>query len=565
MKAYRNYPVTELQTLRELYQKSSDTFGTRTFLREKIDGAYQEYSFKRLADDIEALGTELCSMGLGGKKIIVMGENSYAWALSYLCVACGVGVVIPVNRDISAKGLASTIERTQAAAILASDKCSVAAEFADRLKLIPFSALSALIENGNQRIIDGDRSYLDAELDPDELRVLVFTSGSNGIAKGVMLSHRNLTFNLSEMCRMIYIGSEDHFLSVLPLHHVFECTCGLLCPLYRGATVTFCEGLRYLTRDLREVKPTVLLCVPMLAETVYRKIWSTIRKQGLEKRVKAGIRLTRAIPEGSWRDNAKHKLFARIHESFGGRLRLMLSGGAAADPDVLAGLRDFGIRAYQTYSLSECAPLAALNRDNCYRDASAGMATPHALLDIYDVQEDGVGEIRVKSDGVMLGYYDMPEKSKRAIRDNWFYTGDLGYLDDDGFLYIVGGKKNVISAPGGRSVFPEELEKLLNKNEFIKESVVIGIPNAETKLYDIIALIHPDYAQMVQQYGKNFAKSQLDLEIKKAISEVNAAVLPYKRIKSYLVSREEFPKNSSRKIDRNGITDAYTALLKQEN
>ena len=565
MKAYRNYPVTELQTLRELYQKSSDTFGTRTFLREKIGGEYQEYSFKRLADDIEALGTELCSMGLGGKKIIVMGENSYAWALSYLCVACGVGVVIPVNRDISAKGLASTIERTQAAAILASDACSVAAEFADRLKLIPFSALSALIENGNQRIIDGDRSYLDAELDPDELRVLVFTSGSNGIAKGVMLSHRNLTFNLSEMCRMIYIGSEDHFLSVLPLHHVFECTCGLLCPLYRGATVTFCEGLRYLTRDLREVKPTVLLCVPMLAETVYRKIWSTIRKQGLEKRVKAGIRLTRAIPEGSWRDNAKHKLFARIHDSFGGRLRLMLSGGAAADPDVLAGLRDFGIRAYQTYSLSECAPLAALNRDNCYRDASAGMATPHALLDIYDVQEDGVGEIRVKSDGVMLGYYDMPEKSKRAIRDNRFYTRALGYLDDDGFLYIVGGKKNVISAPGGRSVFPEELEKLLNKNEFIKESVVIGIPNAETKLYDVIALIHPDYAQMVQQYGKNFAKSQLDLEIKKAISEVNAAVLPYKRIKSYLVSREEFPKNSSRKIDRNGITDAYTALLKQEN
>ncbi len=563
MKAYRNYSVTEIETLRELYRNSAETFGSNVFLRERVDGEYREFSFKKLADDIEALGTELCAQGLIGKKIIVMGNNCYAWALSYLAVACGVGVVIPVNRDISAEGLASIVERTQAAAIIASDSCAVAQGLSETVRRISFGELPDLIESGNQRIIDSDRTYLDMPLDPNEMRVLVFTAGSNGISKGVMLSHRNLCFNLSEMCRMVYIDHTDHFLSVLPLHHVYECTCGLLCPLYRGSSVTFCESLRYLTRDLREAQPTVLLCVPMLAETVYRKIWSTIRKQGLERRVKAGIRLTNAMPEGKMRDGAKRKLFAKIHESFGGKLRLMISGGAAADPDVLKGLRDFGIRAYQSYSLSECAPLAAINRDTYYRDASAGMATPNALLDIYDVQEDGVGEIRIKAPNVMLGYYDMPEKTQRAIRDGWFYTGDLGHLDDDGFLYIVGRKKNVISAPGGKSVFPEELEALLTKNDYVKEAVVIGIPNRETKKYDVIAIIHPDYAQMVQQYGKNFAKSQLDLEMKKALSEVNTAVLPYKRIQSYIVQKEEFPKNSSRKIDRTGIADAYASMISE--
>ena len=564
MKAYRNYPVTEAESLRELYRNSAETFGARVFLRERVNGEYREYSFKKLADDIEALGTELCAIGLTGKKILVMGNNSYAWALSYLSVACGVGVVIPVKSDISPAGLASIAERTQAAAIIASESSLENANvLADTVRKISFSELSEMVENGNQRIIDGDRTYLDMPLDPNEMRVLVFTSGSSGISKGVMLSHRNLCFNLAEMCRMIYVDQNDHFLSVLPLHHVYECTCGLLCPLYRGSTVTFSENLRYLTRDLRDVQPTVLLCVPMLAEIIYRKIWSTIRKQGLERRVKAGIRISNAMPEGKMRDGAKRKLFARIHESFGGKLRLMISGGAAADPDVLSGLRDFGIRAYQSYSLSECAPLAAINRDTYYRDASAGMATPHSLLDVYDVQEDGVGEIRIKSPGVMLGYYDMPEKTQRAIRDGWFYTGDLGHLDDDGFLYIVGRKKNAISAPGGKSVFPEELEALLTKNNYVKEAVVIGVPNRTSKKYDVIAIIHPDYTEIIGQYGKNFAKSQLDLEIKKALSEVNATVLPYKRIQSYVIQKEEFPKNSSRKIDRTGIADAYAAMVKE--
>lgn len=556
MKTYRNYPVKTIETLRELYRNSADAFGTRTFLSEKCDGAWVEYSFKRLADDIDALGTALLNRGLGGKKILLLGENCYNWVLSYLTVACGVGVVIPINRESSAESIQSIVDRTGASAILVSDGYrAVADAISPALTAIPFSSLAVMVTEGNDRIIDGDRSYLDAALDPNEMRVLVFTTGSAGVSKGVMLSHRNICFDLSEMCRMIYIGEEDQFLSVLPLHHVYECTCGLLCPLYRGASVAFCDDLRTLTRDMQEVHPSVMISVPMLIETIYHKIWATIQKQGLEKRVQNTIKLCNALPDGKTRAKAKRKLFSKIHENFGGRLRLLLSGGAPADPDVLKGLRDFGICAYQTYSLSECAPIAAINRDTHYRDASAGLAFPNALLDIYDMGDDGIGEIRYKAPNVMLGYFDMPEKSARAIRDGWFYTGDLGTVDEEGFLYIVGGKKNVITTAGGKSVFPEELEKLLLHSEFIKEVGVLGILDEKRREYDIVAIIHPDDAHFTAVYGSDYSKAQVELELKKAISSVNSSVRPYKRIHSYRISTADLPKNSSRKIDRRRLAE----------
>ncbi len=556
MKTYRNYPVKKIESLRQLYRDSAEAFGTRTFLSEKVDGAWREYSFKRLADDVDALGTELLSCGLGGKKILLLGENSYHWVLSYLTVTCGVGVVIPINRESSLESLQSIVDRTGASAILTSDTYrETAGKLTQKLQVIPFSELGDMIASGNQRIIAGDRAYLDAALDPDEMRILVFTSGTAGISKGVMLSHHNICFDLMEMCRMIRIGEEDQFLSVLPLHHVYECTCGLLCPLYRGASVAFCNDLRTLTQDLQEVHPSVMISVPMLIETVYHKIWATIQKQNLEKHVRSTIKLCNALPEGKLRNSAKRRLFAKIHENFGGRLRLLLSGGAPADPEVLRGLRDFGICAYQTYSLSECAPIAAINRDNHYRDASAGLAFPNALLDIYDMQDDGIGEIRYKAPNVMLGYFDMPEKSARAIRDGWFYTGDLGTVDEDGFLYIVGGKKNVITTAGGKSVFPEELEKMLLHSEFIKEVGVLGVLDEKRREYDIVAIIHPDDAKFVSCYGSDYTKAQVDLELKKAISTVNAAVRPYKRIHSYRISTAELPKNSSRKIDRRRLQE----------
>ena len=565
MANYQNYPTIVYENLKEMYHASAEAYGEKTLFMQKEDGVYREYSFRQYAEEVDALGTALCARGLMGKRILVSGENGYDWVRAYMAVICGVGVVVPVDKEIPAEEIANIAKESEASAILYSPK------LAEKVEAIPaavericFTEFPAWIEDGRARIAAGDRTFLDAKIDAHAMSALLFTSGTTGVSKGVMLSHRNICFNLSEMCQMLYIDDKDVFLSVLPIHHAYECTCGFLCQVYRGSTVAFSEGLRHITRNMQEVHPTMILCVPLLLETMYRKVWANIRKQGMEKKVKAAIKLTNAIPNEALRLSAKKKVFAQIHKSFGGKLRIMISGGAAVDPKIMKGLRDLGIAAYQGYGLTECAPLAALNRDTFYNDGSAGMATPNALLDIYDVQGDGTGEIRYKGDNIMLGYYKQPEMTAEVIRDGWFYTGDLGYLDKNGFLFITGRKKNVIVTSNGKNIFPEELETYLGRTPYVAESVVVGYMNPKKKDYDIVAIIRPDMERFTEDYGTRYTKDQLETEMKKAISEVNGIVQSYKRIETFVLREEEFPKNTSRKIKRAGIADsAFEAYRKK--
>ncbi|MBR6708340.1 MAG: AMP-binding protein, partial [Clostridia bacterium] len=264
---------------------------------------------------------------------------------------------------------------------------------------------------------------------------------------------------------------------------------------------------------------------------------------------KVGIDLTR-------------RLIAEIHETFGGRLNTLISGGAAVDPAVLSGLRDIGILGVQGYGLTECAPLAALNSDNFYCDSSAGLATPNTMLDIYEPTEDGTGEIRYKGENIMLGYYNAPELTAEVLRDGWLYTGDLGYIDEKGFLHITGRKKNVIVTMGGKNVFPEELETYLNRNRFVRESVIVGIPNAQKKDYDIVAILAPDTEQLAEVYGADYTAAQVDEAFAAAVAETNATVQSYKRISVFVRRDAEFPKNTSKKIKRAGLADTVLADYK---
>ena len=565
MGSYRNYPTIVYENLKQMYHASAETYGEKTLFMQKEGGEYKSYSFRQYAEEVDALGTALCARGLKGKRVIVTGENGYDWVRSYMAVICGVGVVVPVDKEIPAEEIANIARESEAAAILYSEKLSAKVEALDEgVARIPFSSLPALIEQGKKLIEEGDRTYLDAEIDPNAMSSLLFTSGTTGVSKGVMLSHRNICFNLSEMCQMLYIDDKDVFLSVLPIHHAYECTCGFLCQVYRGSTVAFSEGLRHITRNMQEVHPTMILCVPLLLETMYNKVWANIRKQGMEGKVKAAIKMTNAIPSAKLRLAAKRRVFAQIHKSFGGKLRIMISGGAAVDPKIMQGLRDLGIAAYQGYGLTECAPLAALNRDTFYNDGSAGMATPNALLDVYDVQGDGTGEIRYKGDNIMLGYYKQPEMTAEVIRDGWFYTGDLGYLDKDGFLFITGRKKNVIVTSNGKNIFPEELETYLGRTPYVAESVVVGYMNPKKKDYDIVAIIRPDLDRMVEDFGADYTRDQLETELKKALSEVNGIVQSYKRIETFVIRDEEFPKNTSRKIKRAGIADSALSAYQKK-
>lgn len=560
MKKYKNYEVRPIENLKEMLYTSAATWPEKNAFLEKRDGVYEGITFNQYLLDVEGLGTELCARGLLGKRVIVTGENCYAWALAYMTVICGLGVVIPVDKEIPPEEIANIANVSEADAVIYS------AKYEDKIKKIEkpldficFDELAGLCVAGREKINAGDRTYLDLEIDKNEMASLIFTSGTTGVSKGVMLSHHNITFNLTEMCQMIYIGPEDTFLSVLPLHHAYECTCGFLCQIYRGSTIAYCEGLRYIMKNMKEVHPTMILCVPLLIETMYHKIWANIRKNGMEKMVKKALAASNASRKIGI--DLRKKLFSEIHETFGGKLRMMIAGGAAVDPDILKGLRDFGILAVQGYGLTECAPLAAVNRDKFYCDSSAGLATPNATLEIVDAAEDGTGDIRFKGENIMLGYYKAPELTAEVIVDGWLYTGDLGFIDKDGFLHITGRRKNVIVTANGKNIFPEELETYLSRNPYVLESVVVGVPDETGRDYDIVAMILPDRERLDEENPDGYSEELVREKLTEAVKQANSMVQQYKRIKKFLVRSEEFPKNTSKKIKRAGLLEEAIAQL----
>lgn len=564
MKKY--YQVRKIEDIRHMLRTSTDIYRDKTAFLVKKDGEYRPVTFKKYKRDVEGLGCALWNMGLHGKRVIVMGENCYEWALAYMAVICGIGVVVPVDKEIPAEEILNIANISEAEAVIYSlsyeDKIAALDE---KIKRIPFDDLAELSEKGNEKINSGDRAYLEAEIDPNVMSALLFTSGTTGVSKGVMLSHKNICFNLMEMCQMTYIGPEDVFLSVLPLHHAYECTCGFLCQIYRGCTIAYCEGLRYVTKNLKECGATKMLCVPLLLETMYNKIWQNVRKKGMEKKLKSAIKISRALNKVGV--DISKKLFAEIHNSLGGKLNMLIVGGAAVDPKILSGLRDLGIQAIQGYGLTECAPLAALNRDVNYKDDSAGLATPNAKLEIYDMQEDGTGEIRYRGDNIMLGYYNQPKLTSEIIVGGWLYTGDLGYIDKQGFLHITGRKKNVIVTANGKNIFPEELETYINRSPYIKESVICGIMNDSKKDYDLIAVVVPEAERFEEEFGKEYSAETVKQKIDQAVEDVNKIVQSYKKIDYTIIRNDEFNKNTSRKIKRAGITESilpeYRTIVKK--
>ncbi len=545
------YATKKIRNLREMLERSAELYGDHPAFLQKTDGKYSSFSYSRFKKDADALGTALSARGFSGKRVIVTGENCYAWCLSYMTVVCGLGAVVPVDKEIPAEEIANIANISEASLILYSEKYEKKLEHvSDSVTKICFGELSGLVEEGNALLKGGNRDYLDRSIDIDSLCSLIFTSGTTGVSKGVMLSQRNLCHTVENLARMIRVTPNDRALSVLPLHHVYECTCGFLFPLSRGASIAFSEGVRYIMKNLREVHPTKMLCVPLLIETMYNKIWANIRKKGIEGKVRTIINITNKVQPFSARMAIKKKFFAEIHDSFGGKLDLLVSGGAPIDPQIIAGMRDFGITIIQGYGLTESAPLAAVNRDCYFNDRSAGLVLPEGELKIIDVQEDGTGEICYRGDNVMLGYYNQPELTAEVKKNGWLYTGDIGYIDERGFLIITGRKKNVIVRSNGKNVFPEELEAYLCRSGLIAEAVVLGIMNQKKNDYDIVAAIYPDREYAREALGENYTEEALEKKLSAIVSAVNTTVQSYKKIDLFLIRNEEFPKNTSKKIKR---------------
>ncbi len=555
-----------IMDLKHMWETSVDLYADRAafHVKDKPTETYRQITYGEADKDIKALMTALVALDLKGKNIAIIGDNSYQWAISYLAVVCGTGVVVPLDKELPDNELELLVRTAEVECVLYAGKYSKVFQSMREKENIPLKcfinlngresnesehALKDVLSLGRKRREDGDSSFEEAFIQRDEMNILLFTSGTTGISKGVMLSHGNIVEDLMAAPTLLKVMPEDVFFSVLPVHHTYECTCGFLMPLYKGASIAYCEGLKYIVKNLSEVKPTIFLGVPLIFESLYRKIWQNVRKSGKEKTLKKMISLNNRTKKIGM--DLAPLLFKKITAVFGGRMRMMICGGAAIDPNVLQGIRDFGIPALQGYGLTECSPICALNPDGYIKNHSAGYPLPGFHIKIYNPDgETGIGEICTAGKNVMMGYYRNEEASREVLLDGWFHTGDLGYLDEDGYVIITGRQKNVIITKNGKNVFPEEIESYLGKIPFVAECLVWGKDTHDGKDTVIAATVRLEEEEVKEMLGENYTKEQALNTLWKHLNPINEALPYFKRIRHIILREEEFEKTTGKKIKR---------------
>ena len=557
-----------IANLKHMMVTTTDLYPNNTAFMMKFPGTkeYESISFTRVLEEMNALGTALIAKGLKGKRIAVCGENCYYWCLSYLAAVCGVGVVVPLDKELpdgDLKGLAAAAE---VACVFTTKKHQ--AMFEEMLKDHEGSmeyvvgmytkpeeagdvlSLEALIEEGKKLIAAGETSYINAQIDEEAMGILLYTSGTTGLSKGVMLSHKNICADLMSAPNLLEVLPTDRFFNVLPLHHTYACTCDFLVPMYKGACMAFCEGLKYIQKNLKEVKPTLFLGVPAIFEALYKTINKNIKKQGKDKTVAKVLKINKFTKKIGL--DLVPKFMGQILDVFGGELRTIIAGGAAMDPIITDFFCDLGFRAVQGYGLTECSPIAALNPDKreLANPAAAGRVLPMFDAKIVDAGEDGNGEICIKGDHVMLGYYQMPEQTAEVLVDGWYHTGDLGYMDENRFIFITGRKKNVIITSNGKNVYPEELEYKLSLSKFVSESMVWADEDEQGHDVRIVATIIPEKEEVEAVLGADAPADKVLELLQGEVDKLNDQEPIFKQIKKVVLRTEPFVKNTSAKIKR---------------
>lgn len=532
---------------------------SRPAFYQKHGSKYRPITFARLRSDVRSLGASLTHRGLYGKKIILLGENCYAWALAYLTSLCGLGVVMPVDKDTPVSDLCEIAKASGASAIIYStDYREKANSLPKKLQKISFDELITLCEQGI--------SYSDRELnefdslsiDIDALATLIFTSGTTGTSKAVMLSQRNICAALEGASAALPYEQGGITLAILPLHYVYQSLNGLLAPLSRGVAVGFSEGIRSTMQNLKELSPTSVVCTPAIIEKLYKKIWANIEKRDIEKKVLQVIKATDSIKIKALRLSSKKKAFAEIHRAFGGRLEYIMIGGAPIDSEAVKGLESFGFRIIQTYGLAESVSLVAITPREPKKPTAIGTVISIGEMRISDADGNGIGEICYRGDNVMLGYYKQEELNKEVKKNGWIHTGDLGSIDSDGYLTVIGRKKNAISVSGKKSVYPEELESLILRNGYAKECAVVGIKNEDRASNDVVAVIFPDYAYAKERLGPYSSRPMIREKLGSAIADINTHLPAHKKISYFILLDEEIPKNAYKKIERATLPEYLT-------
>lgn len=567
----RGYETTNYKTIKEVFDRTREKYASNIFMLEKFNPKEQftKITYQEFSEDVIGLGTALRNKyNLAEERIVIIGENTYHWYVSYMAMLCGVGIAVPVDKELPANELENVINRSRATAVIYSPKKKdVIKKVQDKLPTVKYFiamysddklegrevGFNTVLKEGKEMVQKGDDSFSKIEIDPEEFKVLIFTSGTTSNSKGVMLCNRNLAENINAVNPYVRLYETDRFFSVLPLHHTYESSIGFLLPISRGSSIAVCQGLKHIVSDLKETNPTALLAVPLLIESLYKKINQTIEKSGKTALVNSMMHVTNALKNVGI--DIKKKVFAEIYENLGGNLRFVVSAAAPIDPKVGKWLQDLGIGFLQGYGLTETAPIAALTPEYDARVGSAGKAVVCAELKIENPNEKGEGEVLIKSSTLMLGYYEDEEATEEVIEvdkhgNRWFHSGDVGYLDKDGFLYITGRIKNVIVTQNGKNIYPEEIELMLGEVPEIKECMVYGKEVEGEKELIITVKVIPNMEEIEAKHGKNLSEKEIYNIIWDKIKEVNHKLTSYKAIKKLEIKTDEFVKTTTMKIKR---------------
>ena len=550
--------------LKDMLNQTGEVYGDRPayIFKTEEKGKFRTITHKEFRENINALGTTLIQMGLKDKRIALISENRYEWELSYLAVASGVGVIVPLDKALPDNELESLILRSQVEAIIYSSKYDAIMKTLREKKNTNLKyfismdleettqgiyAEKALVEKGKKLLADGNKTYIDAKIDAEKMGIMLFTSGTTAMSKAVMLSHKNLVTNVMDIIQRFDLTDEDRFLSFLPLHHVFECTVGFLYPISIGGSIAFCEGVKHMAEHIKEFEITAMISVPAVFDIIYRKVMNTIEKKGNLANLEKGKKVSQFLLK--MKIDLRKQLFKEVHESLGPKLKLVVTGGAALDPETEKGFNDLGFDVEQGYGLTETAPVIAAETPKCRRLGSIGKKFPSVEVKIDDPDEEGIGELMAKGPSIMLGYYENEEATKSALEsDGWFHTGDLARIDKDGFIYISGRKKSVIVLNNGKNVFPEEIETLLNKVEGIKETFVFEKKEDDGDVKVCVEIVYDK--ELIKELYNIEGEENIKEFLWDKVKEVNKLMPKYKYVREMVITEEPLIKTTTLKIKR---------------
>lgn len=548
--------VNRGKTIKEMIYNAAGEFSDKYAFRFKKNGEIQGKTFSELVDEIEAFGTGICKRGYDNCRIGIIGENSYPWFLAFLSAVCGGNTAVPFDKGLTETELETCVLRSGIKVMFYDEKFQNIVDHikpihGDKVDFISIcgknSLLDTIISEGRNAVLNGEKCYTDRIVEKEATAVFLFTSGTTSDSKIVILSHDNIASNIRDMLEMEIFYPTDVNMAFLPFHHSFGLV-GCLVFLSSGADNVFCDGLKYVQKNFTEYGVSVFVGVPLIVENLYNKVMKQIEKQGKTKTVNTGLKLSNFLRKIGI--DKRRKIFGEIIDKLGGSLRLIISGAAALDPAVSAGLNNFGIDTIQGYGLTETSPVLTAERPWAISPGSVGTPMKSVKVRIEEKDENGIGEIVVCGPNIMQGYYNQPEETAKAIVDGWFHTGDLGRIDDKGNLIITGRKKNVIVLKNGKNIFPEEIEELILKLPYVTECMMF----TREKHNELVLWCEIVYD--TETYGKGEeSEKQIAEKFAADLAAVNNILPQYKHINHFIISDEPMVKTTTQKVKRRVETE----------